>query len=277
MNDMNVALIREIFVGPDADRRFNTLLDEARGQGADLAVLPELPMLPWRPAFQTAEPADAEPLDGPTLQWLSRAAVNNEIAILGGAIVNDAESGKRFNTALLVDAHGRLVATYRKLHPPSEPGFWEDRHYAAGDAPPGPIDGFPLRLGIQLCSDVYRPGSQILAGLGAHAILCPRASETQTFDRWRLMLRANAIAGSCYVLSVTRPRPEFEVPLGGPSIAIDPHGEVINETEETVIVVPIHEEQVERSRLGYPGHLAVHAEIYARGWGQARPLNRQRC
>lgn len=263
-------MIREIFSETADDARLEALLKEARGQGAAMAMLPELPMLPWRPAFQEAHDEDGEPLQGRTLARLSRAARHHEIALLGGAIVIDAATKLRHNTALLIDAGGCLVATYRKLHLPCEPGFWESHHYTPADDPPEPIEGFPLRLGIQLCSDINRPaGSHILCSMGAEALLCPRATEAATFERWRLMLRANALAGCAYVLSVTRPRPEFEVPLGGPSIAIAPDGEVVVETEDTLVTVELKRERVERCRAQYPGYLPVRAELYARGWQRA--------
>jgi N-carbamoylputrescine amidase len=265
---MRIAMIAEVFYDDSDGRRLDALLSDIR---ADLAVLPELPFLPWRPAGEIPVEGDAEPPGGPSQRRLADAARRHRTALLGGAIVRDEVSGARHNTAMLVDAEGVLRATYRKLHLPSEPGFWEDRHYQPGEDPPRPVEGFELPLGVQLCSDVNRPaGSHILAAMGAEVLLCPRATEAATFDRWRLMLRANAMAGACWVISVTRPRPEFGVPLGGPSVAIGPDGDVIEETLDTVAIVEVDHARVAGARGRYPGYLAVRPEVYARGWAQAR-------
>lgn len=269
MSNMVVALIREVFHDDEGDRRLRTLLAEARQKGAELALLPELPLMPWRPAFREPRAEDGEPLNGPTFERLSRAARFEAIAVLGGAIVVDADSGQRHGTTLLVDAYGNLVSTYRKLHVPQEPGFWEADHYAAGDAPPSVVEGFPLRLGVQICSDVNRPeGSHLLAALGAEVVLCPRATEAATYPRWRTVLTANALVGCTYVLSVPRPAPEFDVPLGGPSVAIGPNGDMLAESEDALVLVELDRSVIETARTRYPGYLAVRADIYARGWAE---------
>lgn len=272
MSTMVVALLREVFFGDESDGRLGRLLAEARQKGAELVVLPELAHLPWRPAFREAVRGDAEPLRGRTFERLSKAARFEAVAVLGGAIVVDEANGQRYNTALLLDQYGELVASYRKLHLPDEPGFYEADHYAPGDGIPRVVEQFPLRLGVQICSDVNRPeGSHILAAMGAEVLLCPRATEARTFPRWRTVLTANAITSSCYVLSVPRPRPEFDVPLGGTSIAIAPDGTVLGESEETLMLVELERTCVERARVSYPGYLAVRSELYARGWAEVVP------
>lgn len=270
MSTMVVALVREVFFDDEGDGRLRHLLAEARRKGAELVVLPELAHLPWRPAFREPDPFDAEPPRGRTLERLSKAARFEAIAVLGGAIILDEQNGQRYNTALLVDPNGERVATYRKLHLPDEPGFWEAAHYAPGDDVPRVVSGFPLGLGVQICSDINRPeGSHMLAAMGAEALLCPRATEAGTFPRWRTVLAANAITSCCYVLSVPRPRPEFGVPLGGPSIAVGPDGTVLVESEETLVFVELERTRVEQARVGYPGYLAVRPQLYARGWAEA--------
>src|SRR5947207_7033936 len=168
---LTVALISDVFVEPEDAPRLITSLTQARSRGANLAVLPELPLNPWSPATETPNDADAEPRGGPRHQTLSRAARTAAIAVVGGAIVREPRSGRRHNTALVFDAAGTLVASYRKVHLPEEAGFWETRHYEPGDALPSVIDVFPLRIGLQVCSDVNRAeGSRLLGALGAEVI-----------------------------------------------------------------------------------------------------------
>lgn len=238
------------------------------GAGGELALLPELPLNPWSPATREARDEDAEAEGGPGHQLLARGAREAGIGVVGGAIVREA-SGRRFNTALVFDAQGRLVSRYRKLHLPEEAGFWETSHYEPGDALPELVSDFGLPLAVEICSDVNRPElAHALAGQGAFAILAPRASEAATFERWRLVLRATALTSASYVLCVPRPAPEGGVPLGGPSIALSPKGEVLLETTEPVASVTLERALVEDARRLYPGYLALRADVYAAAWAR---------
>ncbi|HKQ60087.1 MAG TPA: carbon-nitrogen hydrolase family protein, partial [Candidatus Polarisedimenticolaceae bacterium] len=192
------------------------------------------------------------------------------IGLVGGAIVHDPRVDRRFNRALVFAADGRFVAGYDKLHLPSEEGFWESDHYAPGDAPPQRIDGFGLPLGVQICSDLNRPeGCHLLGALGVEAILAPRATPPGSYERWKTVIRANALTSGCYVLSANRPAEEG-VPLGSPSLAVAPDGTVLAESTDEIRVVELDGTVVAAARREYPGYLAVRAELYARGWATLR-------
>ncbi|MDP8904123.1 MAG: carbon-nitrogen hydrolase family protein, partial [Chloroflexota bacterium] len=210
---------------------------------------------------------DAEPEGGGRTQALSEAARRSGVAVVGGIIHRDPASGRRTSRALLFDGAGKIVARYEKLHLPAEPGFWETSHYEPGTAVARPSDAFGLPVGLQICSDVNRPaGSHLLAARGAEAILAPRATERRTYERWKLVLRANALTSCAYVLSVNRPAPEQGVLIGGPSIAVDPNGEVVLETTDSLALVTLEREAVRQARAAYPGYLPIRADLYARAW-----------
>jgi N-carbamoylputrescine amidase len=258
--------VSDVFFGPGAEQRLLARLGEARERGAELALLPELPLDAWCAATREAREADAEAPGGPRHALLARAAASSNLGVVGGAIVREAD-GRRFNVTLAFDRTGRLVGSYRKVHLPEEPGFWETDHYSPGDQPPRVIDAFPVRLGIQVCSDVNRPVlAHALAAAGAQAILAPRATESGTWERWRLVLRALALTTTTYVLSVNRPAPEAGVPLGGPSFAVGPDGTVLVETTDPIALVTLEGDAVARARRNYPGYLAVRPALYARAW-----------
>jgi predicted amidohydrolase len=198
---------------------------------------------------------------------MSDSAREVGIALIGGAIIRDPKTGRCHNTALAFDRSGELVGSYRKLHLPEEEGFWETSHYDPGDEPPSVIHGLSLPVGIQICSDVNRPeGSHLLSALGAEVIVCPRATEAATFPRWKTVLTANAITSCTHVISVPRPQPEFGVPLGGPSFAVAPTGEVLAESSEPMILITLDQNVIDQARRGYPGYLPVRADLYAEGW-----------
>ena len=146
-------------------------------------------------------------------------------------------------------AAARSQATYEKLHLPEEEGFWETSHYEPGNEPPRRIDAFGLPIGVQLCSDNNRPeGTHLLGAQGVGVMLNPRASEERTYQRWKTVWRANALTSACYVLSVNRPHPEQGVLIGGPSVAIDPRGEVLLETTDTIAIVTLDGQVVADAR-----------------------------
>jgi N-carbamoylputrescine amidase len=264
---MRIALVSEVFFTADGERRLMARLTEARTLGADLVLLPELPLNPWSPATTTPGEEDAEPPDGQRSRILSNAARAAGVALVGGAIVRDPDSGRRHNTALVFDRGGALIGSYRKVHLPDEEGFHEPCHYEPGDRAAGVIEGLGLPLGIQICSDINRPeGSHLLGAAGAVALLNPRATEAATFERWKLVFRANAMTSTAYVLSVNRPSPEQGVGLGGPSIAVAPTGDVLVESPDPVVVVTLERSAIEQARSRYPGYLSIRSDVYAAGW-----------
>jgi predicted amidohydrolase len=266
---LTVALISEVFWQPDGPTRLADRLRHAADQGAELALLPELPVNPWRPATKDAVDDDAEEEGGPRTHTMARAARESGVALVGGIIRRDPVSGRRTSRALLFDGRGEIVGRYEKLHLPEEPGFWETSHYEPGTTAPHPIDGFALSLGLQICSDVNRPeGSHLLGAQGAEAILAPRATELRTYPRWKIVFQANALTSCAYVLSVNRPGPEQGVLIGGPSVAVDPGGNMLVETVEPLAVVTLDRAVIAQARVDYPGYLPVRAALYATAWAE---------
>ncbi len=266
---LTIALISEVFYEADGRDRLHARLTQAKERGAELAVLPEIPLNPWSPATKTVRDDDAEDPEGPRHRMQSEAARDIGIGLLGGAIVKDPKTGRRHNTALVFNPAGDLISTFRKIHVPDEPGFWECDHYDPGEEVSRPIEGFPMTFGVQICSDINRPqGSHLLGALGAHAVICPRSTELCTYHRWRTVFQANAITSSLFVLSVNRPNPEQGVLIGGPSICVAPNGTIMLETVEPVGVVTIDVSSLAQAKKDYPGYLPVPADLYARAWSE---------
>ncbi|HET8778016.1 MAG TPA: carbon-nitrogen hydrolase family protein, partial [Candidatus Limnocylindria bacterium] len=258
----------EVFWEADGAQRLKQRLGEVAERGADVAVLPEIPLNPWRPSTKEAHPDDAEPMDGPRATAQREAAAEARIGLIGGIIHRD-ENGRRTSRALIIDAAGKVRATYEKLHLPEEPGFWETSHYEPGSEAPKRIDAFGLPIGVQICSDNNRPeGVHLLGAQGAMAMINPRATEEKTYQRWKTVFRANALTSCLYVLSVNRPYPEDGVLIGGPSVAFDPNGELLVETTDTVALITLDAKVVTDARRAYPGYLPVRARLYADAWDE---------
>ncbi len=265
---LTVALISETFWEADGAGRLKQRLAEVAERGADLAVLPEIPLNPWRPATKEPHDDDAEGMDGPRATTQAEAAAEAGIGLVGG-IIHRAADGRRTSRALVFDRSGSVVATYEKLHLPEEEGFWETSHYEPGTEAPRRIDAFGVPIGLQLCSDNNRPeGTHLLGAQGVVAMINPRATEEATYQRWKTVWRANALTSCCYVLSVNRPHPEDGVLIGGPSIAIDPTGAILLETTDGVAMLTLEAKVAADARRGYPGYLPVRARLYADAWAE---------
>jgi predicted amidohydrolase len=263
---LTVAIVHEVFHGEHGDERLRSRLAEAREAGAELALLPELPLHPWIPAGRQAHDEDAEPPEGPRHRTLAEAARAAGIGVHGGAIVRES-SGKRYNRALLFDASGTLVGSYDKMHVPCEEGFWEADHYLHGESLPRLIETFGMPLGLQICSDVQRPAvANALGASGAELIVAPRATPGTSYERWNTVLRALAMSSVAYVISVNRPGPERGVPIGGASIAVAPDGRVVAEATDPLTTIDLERGVVARARQEYPGYLDVRSDLYVRAW-----------
>ncbi len=260
-----VALIREVFFEDHSS--LQEVLLRARDQGADLAVLPEIPLLPWSPASQIARDEDTEAPLGTRHLAQAEAARKAGIALVGGTIVTDPKTGVRFNTALVFDAAGELQQSYRKIHLPEEPGFWETSHYESADEGAVPVSVCGWSIGVQICSDIMRPmGSHGLAARGAELIVNPRATSCSTADEWMLVCRSTALTTSTYVVSATRPRPEQGVNLGGPCLAAGPDGRSLVESEDEISLVTLERPAILAARTDYPGYLPVRSDVYEANW-----------
>jgi nitrilase len=184
------------------------LLREAKELGADIACLPEnFSFIGLRDAdkLQVAEP-DGE---GAVQSFLSDTARKLKMWILGGTIVLRGDSDVRVaNSSLLIDAAGKRVARYDKIHlfdvtiPGRDEQYRESTHVTAGrelvlaDTPVG-------RLGLSVCYDMRFPELyRELVSQGAEWLAMPAAFTVPTGRaHWETLLRARAIENLCYVVA----------------------------------------------------------------------------
>jgi deaminated glutathione amidase len=184
------------------------LLREAKDAGADIACLPEnFAFIGLRDAdkLQVAE-ADGV---GAAQSFLSDTARELKLWILGGTIVIRRDTDRRVtNSSLLIDAAGKRVARYDKIHlfdvtiPGRDEQYRESTHVAPGreiviaDTPVG-------KLGLSVCYDMRFPELyRQLVAQGAEWLAMPAAFTVPTGRaHWETLLRARAIENLCYVIA----------------------------------------------------------------------------
>ena len=230
-------------------------IKDAAKRGAQLICLPELFRSQY---FCREENADlfelAEPVPGPTTEELGAVARDCGVVLIVSVFERRA-AGIYHNSCAVIDADGKYLGRYRKMHIPDDPLYYEKFYFAPGDL------GFPVfetkygRVGVQICWDQWYPeGSRVVSLQGAQVIFYPTSigwhpSEKKQFgaaqlDAWRTIQRSHAIANGVYVAVCNRVGFEGTKQAGlefwGNSFVSSPFGEILaeasNSKEETLIV-----------------------------------------
>lgn len=209
------------------------LVDRAAGAGVDLAVLPEyVDYLGAKEGFVQA----SEPIPGPTSRSMAAKARQHGIWLLSGSICETSdEPGKIYNTSLLFNRSGELVARYRKIHLydvelPGNVSEQESATVSAGcEIVTADIEGH--RAGMSICYDLRFPELyRLLALQGAEILFVPSAFTLFTGkDHWEVLLRARAIENQCFVVATGQvgKHPPANAACYGRSMIIDPWGTVL--------------------------------------------------
>ncbi|MFF4578037.1 carbon-nitrogen family hydrolase [Streptomyces sp. NPDC001389] len=219
--------------------------------GSDLVVLPEL----WTVgafAYEQFE-TEAEPLDGPTYEAMSKAARDAGVWLHAGSVVERAGDGSLYNTALVLSPAGELAATYRKIH-----RFGFDQGEAvlmsAGDS----LTTVALpeqTLGLATCYDLRFP--ELFRGLvdaGATTMVVSAGWPARRREHWTLLNRARAVEDQAYVLACATAGTHAGVEQSGHSLVVDPWGEVLAEAGpgESVLTVDLDPAKVAETRDQFP-------------------------
>lgn len=215
------------------------LLTRAAQAGADLAVLPEYTDY-LGPGATAPAP---EPLDGPYASYFAKAAAQHSMWVLAGSFHEQGPDPERtYNTSLVFDRTGELVAVYRKIHLydveiPGRVSYHESRSVAPGEELVAvQIDG--IQLGLSICYDLRFPElyRRLATDHGADVLVVPAAFMLHTGkDHWEVLLRARAIENQCYVLAAAQIGDhEPGRTCYGRSMVIDPWGTVLAQAPDQV-------------------------------------------
>jgi N-carbamoylputrescine amidase len=252
-------------------RKAVKMIREAAAKGAAVVCLPELFLSEY---FCQSEDHDyfklAEPIPGPSTTTLSKVAKELGVVIIASLFERRAP-GLYHNTTAVLEADGKYLGKYRKMHIPDDPLFYEKFYFTPGDLGFRNWKTSAGDLGVLICWDQWYPEAARLTALqGAEVLFYPTAigwhpSEKEKYGpdqkaAWQLAQRAHALANGCYVCGVNRIG--HEAPAGGAGLEFwggtfvaAPNGKIVAEApadEETVLVVDLDRNFADTQRTHWP-------------------------
>lgn len=260
--------------------RSGQLVREAAAGGAELVVLQELHgTLYFCQTEDTAVFELAEPIPGPTTEYLSALARELNI-VLVGSVFERRMNGVYHNTAVVFERDGSLAGLYRKMHIPDDPGFYEKFYFTPGDASFNdgrngftPVDTSVGRLGVLVCWDQWYPeAARLMALAGAELLIYPTAigwdmtdsddERSRQLEAWVTVQRGHAVANNLPVIAPNRvglePDPGGQsdgIRFWGNSFICGPQGEFLaraDDHSDTVLNVEIDRHRSEAIRRIWP-------------------------
>ena len=241
-------------------------IKEAASQGAQVICLQELFNCPYPCQSEDHRNFDfAESIPGPSTEALSVVAKQLSVVIVVPLFERRA-AGVYHNTAVVIDADGSIAGTYRKMHIPDDPLFYEKFYFAPGDLGFQPIETRYAKLGVGICWDQWFPeAARLFALAGAEILLYPTAigwidEEKNEFgagqlDAWRTTMRAHAITNGLWLAAPNRVGVEGKLEFWGASFIASPRGEVVAEADhssERVVVADCALGEIDVVRTHWP-------------------------
>ena len=266
--------------GPDPAANLEkaaTRVREAARAGAQIVCLPELFRAQYFCQREDHALFDlAESIPGPSSDHLAAVAREEKVVVIASLFERRA-AGLYHNTVAVLEKDGAIAGTYRKMHIPDDPLYYEKFYFTPGDLGFRAMDTSFGRIGTLICWDQWYPeGARITALQGATTLFFPTAigwhpaekaeqGETQ-YSAWQTIQRSHAIANGVYVGAVNRTGHEDGNVLGnkvegaglefwGGSFIADPFGRVIAQAAhdtEDILVAEVDLKLLEDQRRAWP-------------------------
>ena len=235
-------------------------------EGAALIVLQELHNGLYFCQEENVNTFDqAESIPGPSTEFYGKLAKELQVVIVTSLFERRA-AGLYHNTAVVLEKDGTIAGTYRKMHIPDDPGYYEKFYFTPGDLGFHPIKTSVGRLGVLVCWDQWYPeAARLMALAGAELLIYPTAigydpndtPDEQQRQRmaWQTVQRGHAVANGLPVVTVNRVGDEDGVPFWGTSFVAGPQGELLYEAptnQEAAVIVDVDMQRSEQVRRWWP-------------------------
>jgi len=235
------------------------LVNEAAHRGASYIQVPE--------HFNYLGPSKgfsdvAEPIPGPTTERMADVASARRVTLhLGSLLETSPTEGKFYNTSVVINDTGHIVATYRKIHlfDVDVPGAIVQRE--SDVIAPGRelvmVNVADVRLGLSVCFDIRFPEMyRELARSGADVLAIPAAFNAVTGQaHWEILIRSRAIENHAFVVAAAQVGTTDQgIATFGHSLIVDPWGEILAEStsrgpDVITAVLDLHEVTKRRQQI----------------------------
>jgi len=242
-------------------------------EGAELVVLQELHNTPYFCQNEDTSHFDlAETIPGPSTEFYGGLAEKLGI-VLVTSLFEKRAAGLYHNTAVVFDKDGSLAGTYRRMHIPDDPAYYEKFYFTPGDLGFVPVATSVGKLGVLVCWDQWYPeAARLMALRGADILIYPTAigweagdtpeEKERQRDAWTTVQRGHAVANGLPVITVNRTGFEADpsgvtagIQFWGSSFLCGPQGEFLHRSpsdREEAAVVAIDRSRTENVRRIWP-------------------------
>lgn len=209
----------------------------------------------------------AEAIPGPSTESLSAVAKELGVVIIASLFEKRTE-GLYHNTTAVIDADGKYLGKYRKMHIPDDPAYYEKFYFTPGDLGYKVFKTKFATVGILICWDQWYPeASRITALMGAEVLFYPtaigwatsqdEATNTEQYGAWQTIQRSHAVANGLHVVSVNRVGFEQNgaMKFWGGSFIANPLGSILYQAshdKEEVNVLEVDLKKTDSVRTHWP-------------------------
>lgn len=257
MNDLGGIILKvssiQFLIKDDENKeqRLERMLERIEAcRGSQLIVMPEI----WKTGYFNFDnyEAESESLYGETVTLLAAKARELQAYIMTGSFV-EKDKGKLYNTSVLLNPLGEIIATYRKIHLFGY-GSEEARVLTPGSqvVTVGTEYG---TFGLATCYDLRFPELfRKMLDQGVDFYLIASAWPYPRLDHWRTLNQVRALENECYLISANCAGINKGKQYMGHSAIVDPWGVIIAGAgdEEVIITAEIEASEVKRVREIFP-------------------------
>jgi agmatine deiminase len=225
------------------------MVGKAAKNGAEIICLQELYKTPYFPQERGVDVKNyLEKIPGESTVAFKEISKKYHCSIIL-PIYEKAKNGKLYNTVVVLNEKGEIQPSYRKIHIPHDPGFYEKDYFSVGDNGYRLYKHKNISYAVLICFDQWFPEAARETKLkGAEMIFYPTAIgniignkplDGDWHDAWETVMRGHAISNSLPVIAVNRTGVEGKLDFWGQSFVTDAFGKVIkrasHEKEEVII------------------------------------------
>lgn len=257
---VNVGLVQMSCTSDKAENLKKSILKirEAAAKGAQVICLQELFLSLY---FCDVEDYDnfklAESIPGSSTETLGELAKELGVVIVASLFEKRTE-GLYHNTTAVLDADGKYLGKYRKMHIPDDPGFYEKFYFTPGDLGYKVFNTRFGKIGVLICWDQWYPeAARITSLMGAEFLVYPTAigwavdqdekTNIEQYEAWQIIQRSHSVANGVHVVSVNRVGEEAGVKFWGGSFISNPFGKVLYQASHSNEDVIVHELDLQKT------------------------------